>query len=162
MIIFNVPKEDLKKIRDVFIRKIGFFIFFIFVLFLDSNYFSKNVTNSQILINILMLVGFFLLYFKSKPRVKELMLYAVLIGIGGEYLFSRVLDMYTYRLENVPLYVPIGHAALYARVFKFSSAPIVRKHHKAVEQLFLIIIVSFATIYLFFFTDVFQTLKIVK
>jgi uncharacterized membrane protein len=102
MIIFNVPKEDLKNIRDVFIRKIGFFIFFIFVLFLDSNYFSKNVTNSQILINILMLVGFFLLYFKSKPRVKELMLYAVLIGIGGEYLFSRVLDMYTYRLENVP------------------------------------------------------------
>jgi hypothetical protein len=155
MIIFNVPKEDLKNIRDVFIRKIGFFIFFVFVLFLDSNYFSKNVTNSQILINILMLVGFFLLYFKSKPRVKELMLYAVLIGIGGEYLFSRALDMYTYRLENVPLYVPIGHAALYARVFKFSSTPIVRKHHKAVEQLFLIIIVSFATIYLFFFTDVF-------
>ena len=98
-----------------------------------------------------MLVGFFLLYFKSKPRVKELMLYAVLIGIGGEYLFSRALDMYTYRLENVPLYVPIGHAALYARVFKFSSTPIVRKHHKAVEQLFLIIIYLCNYLLVFFY-----------
>ncbi len=155
MKILKIPKEDLKKIIAVFNRKIGLFVFFVFVLFFDSTYFSENVTNSQITINLLMSVGFFALYFRSTPRVKELMLYAVVIGLGGEYLFSRMLNMYTYRLENVPLYVPIGHAALYGRVFKFSTAPIVRKYHKAVEQLFSIVIILFATTYLLFFMDVF-------
>ncbi|OAD45797.1 hypothetical protein [Polaribacter atrinae] len=155
MKFFEIPKEDLKKIISVFNRKIGLFVFFVFVLFFDSTYFSEKVTNSQITINLLMLAGFFAMYFRSTPRVKELMLYAVVLGIGGEYLFSRVLHMYTYRLENVPLYVPIGHAALYGRVFKFSTAPIVRKYHKAVEQLFSIVIVLFATVYLLFFSDVF-------
>ncbi len=102
-----------------------------------------------------MFAGFFKMYFRSTPRVKELMIYAVIIGFGGEYLFSRGLSMYTYRLENVPLYVPIGHAALYGRIFMFSKASVVRKHHKAVEQLFAIAIAVFATIYLVFFADVF-------
>ena len=60
------------------------------------------------------------------------MIYAVILGFGGEYLFSRGLSMYAYRLENVPLYVPIGHAALYGRIFMFSKAAVVRKYHKEI------------------------------
>jgi hypothetical protein len=155
MRILSVPKEDLKQIIAIFNREIGRFVFFVFVLFFDSIYFSENVTNSQIWINILMLAGFFKMYFRFIPRVKELMIYAVILGFGGEYLFSRGLSMYAYRLENVPLYVPIGHAALYGRIFMFSKAAVVRKYHKEVEQFFAIIIGVFATIYLLFFTDVF-------
>ena len=121
MNFFEIPKEDLKKIIAVFNRKIGLFVFFVFVLFFDSTYFSEKITSSQVVINVLMLAGFFALYFRSTPRVKELMLYAVVIGIGGEYLFSRILHMYTYRLENVPLYVPIGHAALYGSCLLYTS-----------------------------------------
>ena len=41
------------------------------------------------------------------------MIYAVIIGFGGEYLFSIVLDMYTYQIgSNLPLYIPFGHAAV--------------------------------------------------
>ena len=155
MQILNIPKEDLKRIISIFNREIGRFIFFVFVLFFDSIYFSENVTNSQTLINILMLVGFFKMYFRSTSRVKELMIYAVFLGFAGEYLFSRGLSMYTYRLENVPLYVPIGHAALYGRIFMFSKASIVRKYNKAIEQFFAITIGIFAIIYLAFFKDVF-------
>ena len=155
MQILNIPKEDLKRIISIFNREIGRFIFFVFVLFFDSIYFSENVTNSQTLINILMLVGFFKMYFRSTSRVKELMIYAVFLGFAGEYLFSRGLSMYTYRLENVPLYVPIGHAALYGRIFMFSKASIVRKYNKAIEQFFAITIGIFAIIYLTFFMDVF-------
>lgn len=155
MRILEVPKEDLNNIVSIFNRKIGIFIIFVFVLFFDSIYFSENFTNSQLPINIIMLIGFVLMYLRANTRTKELMLYAVILGFGGEYLFSRALDMYTYRLENVPLYVPFGHAALYGRIFMFSKAPVVRKHHKAVEQLFAILIALFATIYLMFFGDVF-------
>ena len=155
MKILSVPKSDLDIIIKIFNREIGRFVFFVFVLFFDSIYFSEHVTNSQIPINILMIAGFVKMYLRSTPRVKELMIYAVILGFGGEYLFSRALGMYTYRLENVPLYVPLGHAALYGRIFMFSKAPIVKKHHKAIEQLFAIFIGLFATIYLVFFTDVF-------
>ena len=125
------------------------------MLFFDGLCFAEYVTNSQIPINILMIAGFIKMYLRSTPRVKELMIYAVIVGFGGEYLFSRALGMYTYRLENVPFYVPLGHAALYGRIFMFSKAPIVRKHHKAVEQLFGFVIGLFALVYLIFFKDVF-------
>jgi hypothetical protein len=89
MRILSVPKEDLKQIIAIFNREIGRFVFFVFVLFFDSIYFSENITNSQIWINILMLAGFLKMYFRSIPRVKELMIYAVILGVGGEFLFSR-------------------------------------------------------------------------
>lgn len=155
MEVLKIPKPDLKRIISIFNREIGRFVFFVFVLFFDGIYFAEHVTNSQIPINILMILGFLKMYFRSTPRVKELMIYAVILGFGGEYLFSRGLDMYTYRLENVPFYVPLGHAALYGRIFMFSKAPIVRKHHKAIEQLFAVFISLFSLTYLIFFADVF-------
>ena len=155
MKILSVPKKDLKRIISVFNREIGRFVFFVFVLFFDSIYFVENILDSQIPINILMIFGFIVMYWRANPRTKELMIYAVILGFGGEYLFSRGLNMYTYRLENVPLYVPLGHAALYGRIFMFSKAPIVRKYHKKIERLFGICIGIFATVYLIFFTDVF-------
>ena len=153
--VLKIPKYDLKKFINVFNRRFGLFIIFVFVLFFDSIYFIENILDSQIPINILMIFGFIVMYWRANPRTKELMIYAVILGFGGEYLFSRGLNMYTYRLENVPLYVPLGHAALYGRIFMFSKAPIVRKYHKKIERLFGICIGIFATVYLIFFTDVF-------
>ncbi|MFQ3181594.1 MAG: hypothetical protein ACJA17_000482 [Polaribacter sp.] len=155
MKILEVPKPDAKAIFYVFSRRIGIFIIFVFILFFDSIYFTEHVINSQLPINIIMVIGFLVMYHRANTRTKELMIYAVILGFGGEYLFSRGLNMYTYRLENVPLYVPLGHAALYGRIFMFSKAPIVRKYHKAVEELFAVIMLSFATIYLLFFGDLF-------
>lgn len=155
MKITAVPAQDLKAIFYIFSRRIGIFIFFVFILFFDSIYFSEHILNSQIPINVLMGIGFLGMYFRATPRLKELMIYAVIIGFAGEYLFSRVLGMYTYRLQNVPLYVPFGHAALYGRIFMFSKAAAVRRHHKAVEELFVIVLLLLATIYAVFFKDVF-------
>ena len=153
--VLKIPKYDLKKFINVFNRRFGLFIIFVFVLFFDSIYFVENILDSQIPINILMIFGFIVMYWRANPRTKELMIYALILGFGGEYLFSRGLNMYTYRLENVPLYVPLGHAALYGRIIMFSKAPVVRKYHKKIERLFGICIGIFATVYLIFFSDVF-------
>jgi len=155
MQILQVPKGDFKQIMGVFNRKIGLFILFVLVLFFDSKYFAFNISSSQIWINTLMLLGFCVFFVRATPRIKELMLYAVILGFIGEYFFSRGLNMYTYRLENVPFYAPIGHAALYGRVFMFSKASVVKKHHKAIEQLFALVIAIFAMVYLIFLKDVF-------
>ncbi len=155
MMILGIHKEDLKKAIGVFNRRFGLFIVFVFVLFFDSVYFVENVLDSQIPINILMIIGFIVMYWRANPRTKELMIYAVILGFIGEYLFSRVLGMYTYRLENVPLYVPLGHAALYGRIFMFSKAPVIRKYNKNIETFFATIIIILSTVYLILLGDVF-------
>ncbi|WP_438977131.1 hypothetical protein, partial [Polaribacter sp.] len=124
-------------------------------LFFDGTYFTENFVNSQLPINILAILSFFWMYKRATKRVRKLMIYVVFLGLLGEYFFSIYLGMYTYRLENIPWYVPFGHAALYGRVFIFSKDALVKKYHKAIEQLFTIIIIVFALVYLVFFTDVF-------
>ena len=155
MKILKVPKNDLKKLGYIFLRKPGIFVGFIFILFFDGTYFTEHFVNSQLPINILAILSFFWMYKRASKRVRKLMIYAVFLGLLGEYFFSIYLGMYTYRLENIPWYVPFGHAALYGRVFIFSKDALVKKYHKAIEQLFTIIIIVFALVYLVFFTDVF-------
>ena len=153
--ILSIPSSDLKRLGYIFLRKVGIFIGFIFILFFDGTYFTEHYVNSQTPINILALLSFFWMYKRATPRVRKLMIYAVFIGLAGEYFFSVYLGMYTYRLENVPWYVPLGHAALYGRVFIFSKDSLARKYHKEIENFFTLIIIAFALTYLFFFNDVF-------
>lgn len=155
MKILLIEKTEFEKIISLFNKEIGRFIIFVFVLFFDSLYFSKNITNSQVFINTLMGAGFIKMYLRATPRVKESMIYAVIIGLIGEHLFSIGLDMYTYRLEKVPLYVPLGHGALYGRILMFSKASVIKKNSEAVEQFFSTVIVLLSLVYLLFFKDVF-------
>ena len=151
----SIPKEDFKKIVKLFNRKVGLFFVAVAALYLDSVHLAKYFEYNQIVINIFMFAGFFWMYFRAVKRVRELMIYGVILGVIGEYFFSVYLGMYTYRLGNVPLYVPLGHAAIYARVFMYSKAPIVRKHHKDLEKMMYIFISLFALGYLIFLNDVF-------
>ncbi len=155
MHLFAIPKEDLKKLSLIFLRKVGIFIGFIVILFFDGIYFAENYVNSQIPINILALLSFFWMYKRAFPRTRKLMIYAVFLGVLGEYFFSIYLGMYTYRLENVPWYVPLGHAALYGRVFIFSKDSLARKYHKEIEDFFAIVIIGIAAVYMIFFSDTF-------
>ena len=158
MKIHFIPTSDIVKITKLFVRKIGLFFLAVAGLYLDSTALAEKFEYNQLVINIVMLIGFYLLYKKSTKRTRELMVYAVILGFIGEYFFSVYLGMYTYRLENVPLYVPFGHALVYARVFVFAKAPIVRKHHIKIERFFYAIISLFALGYWYFLNDLFGLL----
>lgn len=155
MLILKISKEDIRKLGFIFLRKVGIFIGFIAILFFDGTYFSEHYTSSQIPINIIALLSFLWMYKRATPRVRKFMIYALFLGFLGEYFFSVYLGMYTYRLENVPWYVPLGHAALFGRVFIFSKDSLARKHHKAIEEFFALIIAAFALVYMLFFNDLF-------
>ena len=88
MNILQIPKDDLKKINLIFLRKVGIFIGFIFILFFDGNYFTNYFVDSQIPINVLALLSFFWMYKRAYPRTRKLMIYAVFLGLIGEYFFS--------------------------------------------------------------------------
>jgi len=79
----------------------------------------------------------------------------VVISYGGEVVFALGLGMYTYRLENVPLYVPFGHALVYAAVYYMTKERWVRKHQKRIISTLYPIIIIYATLWLIFANDVF-------
>lgn len=151
----SIPFSDSKRLISIFFRKVGIFIGFILFLFFDGIYFSNHVFNSQLPINILALLSFLWIYKRAVERTRKLMLIALVLGLLGEYFFSIYLKMYTYRLGNIPWYVPFGHAALYGRVFLFSKDPLARTYHKNIELLFSFIIIGFSLFYWVFFNDVF-------
>ena len=102
-----------------------------------------------------MLIGFFLCFKNVTPRIKEQMITAVIIAVIGEYLFSLALGMYTYRLENVPHYVPPGHALVYVGVLYFTKTAFTKLHRGLLEKIFTIIVIVYAAVFLIFENDVF-------
>ena len=148
--------ETLKKLFLAFCTTLGYlFILIAGGLYLDSYFFADKFHNAQHYANFVMLAAFILLFWQSTNKTRELMIYAVLIGIFGEYLFSLGLSMYTYRLGNVPHYVPFGHAIVYIATLLFSKKPIVKKYRKPIEYIFAVFIIGYSTLFLVFKTDIF-------
>ena len=131
------------------------YLFILFGLFLDSFYLLEITKDAQFYANISMVIGFVITFLRVNKRIREQMIYAVIIGILGEYLFSVALGMYTYRLENVPHYVPLGHALVYVAVLYFSRAKSIIKHRIKLEKVLSIFIFIYASIFLILKNDVF-------
>ncbi len=146
---------DRFKIFAIFNRRIGLLFLFVLALYFDGMGFASMFPHAQTVTNIFMLIAFFLLYIRSVKRTRQLMIYAVIIGFIGEYFFSIFLNMYTYRLSNLPIYIPFGHAAVYARTYTFSKASIVKKHQKQIVKFMRLVIALFALFYLIAFNDIF-------
>jgi len=124
-------------------------------LLLDSKFIIPFFPNGQLAADIIIILIFIPVFFKATKKVREFLIYAVLIAIAGECFFSLYLEMYTYRLRNVPIYVFFGHALLYVSVLYFCKGSHVKFHRKKIELIFTILVVSYATVFFIFFNDIF-------
>ena len=144
------------KLFASFYRTLGYlFLYIFFGLILDTPYVASKFEHTQYVALLVLIIGFFIVYFKVNKRTKEQMIYAVIIGFLGEHLFSIGLGMYTYRLGNVPLYIPLGHAVVLVAVMYFNKKSIVKEHQKILEKIFTIFVLMYATLFLIFASDVF-------
>ena len=130
-------------------------LFIAYGLFLDGFIIYNITDNAQFYANLSMLLVFPIIYWKVNKRTKEHLIAGVLIGFFGEYLFSVALGMYTYRLENIPHYIPFGHALVYAGVLYFSKASAILKNRKKIEGFLGVFIFIYASVFLIFREDVF-------
>ncbi|OSY87350.1 hypothetical protein WH52_11930 [Tenacibaculum holothuriorum] len=132
------------------------FLIIVTGLFIDSKFIADNFyEHAQWLNNLIVVFVFSLLYFKSTSRTKEMLLYALIIGVVGEYIFSVGFGMYTYRLKNIPHYVPFGHAIVFVLVYYFSRKPKVKKNRTKIEKLCVFLIIPISFYFLLFKNDVF-------
>ena len=136
---------------------LSWILFILFLgLFFDSTYFTETYyQQAQWINNSCVVLVFVYCYYKGTARTKEQLIYAFIIGIIGEHIFSVVLGMYTYRLGNVPYYIPFGHALVFLGVYNFSRKSQVRFYHKNIERFLSYAIAIYASVFLIFKNDVF-------
>lgn len=69
---------------------------------------------------------------------------AVLIATIGEITLSIALELYTYRLENVPSFVPPGHGIVYLAALQLARSPLVQRAQRSVRWYTLGLAVAWA------------------
>lgn len=112
---------------------VSFFKGVLIGLTLDGTFVSRHVNPYmspfiwQMIISIIAINRFYSIFKKASKRVKSFMKYAIVVGIVLEIIGSLILGMYTYRLENIPIFVPFGHALIYLCAFYLSQEPYIKK-----------------------------------
>jgi hypothetical protein len=134
-----------------------FFPFFTVVaLWIDSVNFSNIYFDGRNLTNILAVVYFYLFFRSSQSYLRKLMVVMVFLSYIGELIFCKLLGMYAYRTQDIPLYVPFGHAIVYASGYVFAETSFCIENDFFLKKFFL---VSFILLFLgvgLFLNDVFS------
>jgi hypothetical protein len=84
------------------------------------------------------------------------MVVMVFLSYIGELIFCKLLGMYAYRTQDIPLYVPFGHAIVYASGYVFAETSFCIENDFFLKKFFL---VSFILLFLgvgLFLNDVFS------
>ena len=148
--------STFKSISYSFYKTIGYlFLYIFFGLILDTPYVASKFKDTQYLALIALIIGFIIIYLRVGKRAREQMIYAVILGFIGEHLFSIGLGMYTYRLGNVPLYIPFGHAVVLVAVVYFCKESVIIANKKILEKVFTIFILTYSLSFLVFANDIF-------
>ena len=110
--------------------------FTIVALGIDSVFFTYHYFDARMITNIAAIAYFSLLFFTADLPLRKLMLVMVFLSYIGELIFCQLLGMYYYRTDWIPLYVPFGHAIVYASGYIFAHTNWVVKNEKLLQRIF--------------------------
>lgn len=122
-------------------------------LFVDSPAGDELLGNGQLVANVLIGIVFLVGLRRCNQRARDIMLIGIVIGLCGEILFSLVLNMYHYRLNNIPIWVGFGHGLIYAFVYRASRKQTIKKYEKYIQIALLVFASLFSIGWLIFEND---------
>ncbi|CEG56353.1 hypothetical protein [Legionella fallonii] len=125
-----------------------------FFLFIDSPWITPYCPYGQDVTNIIMVFIYSWFLFVARGRLYWIILLMTISSLFAEAIGSLLLTLYQYRLKNIPMYIPLGHAVIYATVYHVCRQPLIWKHHKAVEKLLAKVIFVIVFMSLFVLNDV--------
>lgn len=106
-------------------KELLFAIMFPFLTFIalgiDSVFFKEMYFDGRLLTNVLAILYFLFFFWFSNSQLRKLMFVMVLLSYIGELIFCILLKMYHYRTNDIPLYVPFGHAIVYASGYVYAN-----------------------------------------
>ena len=133
-----------------------FTLFTVIALGIDSVSFLSHVFDGRQITNVLAIAYFLLFFSVSDSTLKKLMLLMVLLSYIGEIIFCTLLGMYQYRTEMIPLYVPFGHAIVYASGYVFARTNWAIKYEKRLRTIFITFFILLFIAVGYFLNDVFS------
>lgn len=98
-----------------------FLPFTILAVYIDSVYFINRYIDGRLLTNFLTVSYFLLLFQAADSLLRKRMFVMVFLSYIGELLFCKVAGFYAYRTAAIPLYVPFGHAIVYASGYTYAK-----------------------------------------
>ncbi len=107
---------------------LGFWPIVLFALFNDSAWLNAQGFNGQIISNVAAPLYFGLMLYHLRPDQRLIALVFVPFSALGEYVFSLLLELYSYKFAAIPIYVPFGHAILLGTGLLISELAWVKQH----------------------------------
>ncbi|MBL7479320.1 hypothetical protein [Legionella bononiensis] len=107
--------------------------------YLDGVAFNNLFPYGQWMVNFCIISTFFWFYRVANKQLQSLMLLMILISSSGEIIASLMLKFYVYRLDNIPLYVPFGHALVFATSYYIYQQTFLQKYAPDMERLLFIV-----------------------
>lgn len=142
----SIFKESIMGQR---IMLILFPFFTFFTLKLDSISNSSILPNGQSYLTIIVFIFTLILWFFADLKLKKLIIAMVFLSYIGELIFCKLLGWYTYRLNNIPLYVPLGHAIVFASGYILAEIDFLKKYDKKLNRFFIgLFLVTFIVLYI--------------
>jgi hypothetical protein len=120
------------------------FMFPLFVLVslgFDSPYFRQHFFEGRPVTTVLALLYFGFIYKTANPYLRRLILVIVPLTYIGELIFCKLLHMYDYAGVVIPLYVPVGHALVYASGFIFAHTAWAMRNDAVLKKFFKVFFV---------------------
>lgn len=121
-----------------------------FFLFMDSPWFTALTPYGQEITNGIMVVIYCVFLLVARRKLYWLILLMTIASLSAETLGSLVLVLYQYRLKNIPMYIPLGHAIIYGSIYLFCKQPFVWRHHRKIENILakFAFVVSFMSLFI--------------
>ena len=150
-IVLTGPVEESSGRKAVQLWLSLFFIVLIVVgLGVDSVQFRDAWFDGRQMANVLFVAYFMLMFYAMGRKLQRLMFVMTFLSYLGELLCSGALGMYDYKGNAIRLYVPFGHAMVYATGLILSQTPAVQNNKRYLKQVFTVIfVVLFAGAFVF-------------
>ena len=103
-------------------------------VFLDSPWFTDHFFQAQDINNTIMVLFYCWIFFLAERRLHWLMLIVIVDSFCAEVIGSKILTLYQYHLDNIPPYIPLGHAVTYAIVYQISRQRFIWSYHVVLEK----------------------------
>ena len=113
-------------------------LFTAIALGIDSSAFLESYFDGRQLTNLLAFGYALLLFYYSGNTLRKLMVVMVVLSYIGELIFCKLLGMYNYRTPMIPIYVPLGHAIVYASGYILAHTAFAIKWSARLRVLFAI------------------------
>jgi hypothetical protein len=133
-----------------------FFVFTILALALDSIFFKYNYFDGRLLTTVLSGLYFLVFFLVASSNLRKLMFVMVFLSYIGELIFCNLFQMYHYRTNVIPLYVPLGHAIVYASGYVFAHSSWVVKNDAVLRKMFFSFFALLFFCVFWFLNDVFS------